>query len=43
MLLTSSMERLAQLLAKAEPILKLAVEPEEPFHPFPSVTKENEA
>jgi predicted PurR-regulated permease PerM len=42
MLLTSSMERLTELIAKAEPILKLSVEPREPFRPFPPLTDENE-
>ncbi len=32
-LVTSSMERLTQLIEKAEPLLKLPVEPADPFHP----------
>jgi predicted PurR-regulated permease PerM len=41
-LVTSSMERLSQLIEKADPILQSPVEPPDPFHP-PPVPAESEA
>jgi putative permease len=41
-LVTSSMERLSQLIEKAEPILQLPAEPSDPFHPPPPITAEGE-
>jgi putative permease len=41
-LITSSMERLSQLIEKAEPILQLPAKPSDPFHPPPPVTAEGE-
>jgi putative permease len=41
-LMTSSMERLSQLIEKAEPILQLPAEPFDPFHPPLPGTAESE-